>query len=202
MLKQNLIQLGEFRDFSPAREVILLDQGDDELPFERIKCVELCEIGHAWLEMPRIDGEPLPRWSEFQPKNFSATLDKLCVLKVRNWQQNEIEFSLYGGHPTDFIGLGQPLVMQELRNDPLRVSNYIDIRDRAGMAIDNEAPQYVRKTLSWNDENYIEYETLMLPFMPADGEQRLLQPVSARARLRKPDPDAPPIWCEVSRRER
>jgi len=177
--------------------VVHLDQGDDMLPFDRIECGDLRSIGKAWIAMPRNQGEYLPSWNEFDPADFKFCLDKFCVLKVQDWRKNQIEFSLYGGHPTDYLGNGKPLVMQNLRSNPLHSANYIDIRDRAGRAIDNEAPQYVRKTLSWNDQSYIEYETLMLPFLPDQGVQRLLQPVSARALLRLVKSDVEPTLSDV-----
>ena len=192
--------LRKFRASTPARptrNVVLLDQADDTLPFGRIECPDLRTIGKAWLDMPRVSGEAIPRWSEFSPADFRFFLDKFCVLKLQDWRNDEIEFSLYGTHPTDFLGNGRPLVMQDMRNNPLHSGNYLDIRDRAGRAVDNQAPQYVRKTLSWNDRNYIEYETLMLPFIAQDGVHRVLQPVSARARLRLVEPDSPPKWCEI-----
>ena len=201
MLALNSQHLREFNDVTPAREVVLLDQGHDMIPFDRIECRDLRRIGAAWLRMPREGRRRLPRWEMFRPADFKPVLDKFCVLRVHDWRADEIEFSLYGGHPTDFIGSGKPLVMQDMRHDPLRSANYYDIRDRAGRAVDYEAPQYVRKTLSWNDKNYIEYETLMLPFEPGKGTRRVLQPVSARARLRLVHSDRASSWCEVIRRK-
>ncbi len=158
---------------------MVVDSEEDALPFERILCEDLCIIGRAWLEMERKDGEALPRWNAFDPTRFIGMIDKFCVLKRENGQPDTLEFSLYGGHATDFVGRGKRIVLHEMRRDPLRVANYRDIRTRAERAIDNESPQYVRKTLSWNDENYTEYEALMLPFMPDEKEQRVLHPISA-----------------------
>jgi len=189
-------QLREFQGRTPAREVVVLDQGDDVLPFDRIRCPDLIAIGQAWLDMPRNEGRTIPEWRAFSPAAFASCLDKLCVLKARDWRAHDIEFSLYGNHPTDFLGNGRSLVMKEMRGDPMHEANYLDILNRAGRAIENAMPQYVRKTLSWNEGNYIDYETLMLPFVAEDGVQRLLQPVSARARVRVTTP-SPGRWCEV-----
>lgn len=190
--------LKEYHDYEPPREVVILKNADNFLPIFEINCSDLRLIGEAWLAMPRVSGEELPRWSAFRPKDFVSCLDKFCVLKVEDWKADKLEFSLYGGHPTDYIGCGKPLVMQQLRRDPLRSANYYDIRDRAGRAIDNKAPQFVRKTLSWNANNYIEYETLMLPFMAEGGVQRVLQPVSARAMDKSFGAEPSSVWCRVA----
>ncbi len=204
MLAHARADLQSFTNETPPREVVTLDIGEDTIPVKRIKCPQLLFIGQSWLQMHREAGERLPRWQEFDLNKFTRVIEKFCVIKVVDWRADQIEFSLYGEHPTDFIGGGKPLVMQKLRQDPLRSGNYYDIRDRAGRAVDNEAPQYARKTLSWNERNYIEYETLMLPFVPEDGIQRILQPVSARARRRKTKHSNYPArnWCEISGNDR
>ncbi len=179
---RNLFLLHRRDNSTPARNVDLIDWEDDDLPFDRIKCEHLRKIGEAWLSMERKAGEALPRWSAFSPAQFVDVIDKICVLKAEDWRADNIEFSLYGGHATEFIGQGKPLALQEMRHNPLHKANYVDVRDRAGRAIENNAPQYARKTLSWNDEGHMEYEALMLPFMPQGKVQRLLQPVSVRLR--------------------
>ena len=181
-LCRNLFLLHRRRESTPARKVVLIDSEDDVLPFDRIQCEDLRMIGDAWLGMPREEGETLPRWSVFDTSQFTGTLDKICVLKATDWRADEIEFSLFGGHATDLIGRGKPISLQRMRRDPQCCANYIEVRNRAGRAIDNEAPQYARKTLSWNQQSHIEYETLMLPFMAEGKVQRLLQPISARHR--------------------
>jgi hypothetical protein len=163
----------------PALSVIVLDEGYDSIPFERISCPDLVFIAQCWLAMPRDEESGLPRWTAFRHAEFVSVLDKFCVLKVIDWRNDALEFSLYGGHPTEMIGRGRPLVMSEMRTDPLRAANYRDIRDRTGRAVENRAPQYARKTLSWDERDYIEYEALMLPFHPGADSQRVLQPVSA-----------------------
>jgi hypothetical protein len=167
---------------TPARSVVTLDTQQDMIPFDRIKCADLREIGKAWQEYARIEGEPLPRWRMFRVSDFIRTIERLCVLRVEDDRIDDLEFSLYGSHASEYIGNGRRLVLQNLRTDPLRQNNYIDIRDRAERAIINERPQYARKSLSWENKAYIEYEVLMLPFMAEDGTQRLLQPFSARIR--------------------
>jgi len=189
--------LREFQGRTPAREVTVLDRGDDALPFDRIRCPDLRAIGQAWLDMPRGEGETIPHWRAFSPADFASCLEKLCVIKARDWRAHDIEFSLYGSHPTEFIGNGRPLVLADMREDPVHEENYLDIVNRAGRAIENAAPQYVRKSLSWNEDNYIDYEALMLPFVAEGGVQRLLQPLSARARLVAPTAAPVRRWCEV-----
>lgn len=162
-----------------ARRVELLDFEYDSIPFDRIQCPDLRQIGRVWLDYPRQTGQALPQWRQFSPVQFRSMIDKLCVLSVEDWSTEQLEFTLYGGHPTEYIGLGKPLSLQEMRADPFRRNNYADIRDRARRATRNETPQYARKTLSWNDHDFIEYEVLMLPFAPEGGSQRILQPVSA-----------------------
>lgn len=179
---RNLFLLHRSNGPIPARSVEIIDWQDDDMPFDRIRSADLREIGDAWLRMERHPGEGLPRWSAFDPARFTKMLDKFCVLKTMDGRIDDIEFSLYGGHATHFIGQGKSLSLQEMRHDPLRSANYRDVRDRAWRAIETEAPQYVRKSLSWNDERYTEYETLMLPFMPDGAIRRLLQPVSAWVR--------------------
>lgn len=180
---RNMFLLHRSNDSIPARSIEIIDSQDDDLPFDRIQCEDLRKIGDAWLRMERQPSEALPRWSAFDPARFTRMLDKFCVLKAGDLRADEIEFSLCGGHATHFIGQGKMLSLQEMRHDPQRAPNYRDVRNRASRAIENEAPQYVRKTLSWNDKNCTEYEALMLPFMPQGTMQRLLQPVSARIRL-------------------
>lgn len=202
MLARNTLHLREFQGVGSAQEVVILDQGEDHIPFDRIVCGDLRTLGQAWLEMNRKEGCALPCWSEFRPYEFKPLVEKLCVMKVEDWRNDKLEFSVFGGHATDFIGCGRPFVLQEMRRDPRYYANYCDIRDRTGRAIDSEAPQYVRKTLSWNDRNFIEYEVLMLPFRPQNGVQRLLQPISARARSRSDILGLEHEWCEVARRRR
>jgi len=179
---RNLFLLHRHRDSTPAHSVVLIDSEDDALPIERILCDDLRMIGTAWLDMPRREGEALPRWDAFDCRRFVTVLDKMCVVRAMDWQCDRIEFSLYGGHATDHIGLGKPLSLQQMRLDPLRKANYLDTRDRVGRSIDHAAPQYARKTLSWNQDPNTEYEILTLPFMPQEGFQRILCPVSARLR--------------------
>lgn len=194
--------LSDFSDRCPARKVTILDRSDDMLPFWRIRCADLRNIGRAWLAMPREEGAAVPPWHAFSPAAFASCLDKLCVIKAGDWRAHEIEFSLCGDHPTEFLGNGRPFVLAEMRRDPLQESIYFDILNRAGRAIENGMPQYVRKSMAWNDRNFIEYESLMLPFAAEGGVQRLLQPVSARARVIRSDARRPgdadtPLWCEM-----
>jgi len=177
------LDIADLYDQSTDRKVNLLDSEQDALPFDRIFCPDLITIGRAWSEMPCEPGEDLPRWSCFKPFSFKSCLDKMCVISVEDWRANALEFTLYGEHPTEFVGLGRPLSLQALRHDPQRRVYFDDIRDRVGRAIDHNAPQYARKTLSWNDRGFIEYEILMLPFQPNEGVQRILQPLSARIEL-------------------
>jgi len=170
-------------DESEQRDVVLLDSEQDNIPFDRIQCPDLRAIGESWLAMPRETGQPLPEWKSFRPFDFKRSVEKMCVLSVEDWRADKLEFSLYGSHPTEFIGLGRPLSMEQLRTDTLRRGYYEDIRDRVGRAVDKNAPQYARKTLSWNDHGRVEYEVLMLPFTRQERVQRVLQPVSATVEL-------------------
>jgi len=165
------------------RQVVLLDQEQDAIPFDRIRCPDLVAIGRAWQDMPRETGEALPRWSCFRPFEFKSSIEKMCVIAVEDWQADALEFSLYGNHPTEFVGLGRPLSLQRLCRDARRRGYYEDIRQRVGRAITNDAPQYARKTLSWNDRGFVQYEVLMLPFLRNGKVQRVLQPVSAKVEM-------------------
>jgi len=165
------------------RRVVLLDEEQDSLPFDRIVCPDLIELGRAWKAMPREAGERLPRWSCFRPFDFKSSVEKMCVISVEDWHADAFEFTLYGNHPTELIGLGKPLSLQRLRNDPQRRGYFEDIRNRVGRAVTNYAPQYARKTLSWNDRGFIQYEVLMLPFQGNGDVQRILQPVSAKVEM-------------------
>jgi len=163
------------------REIVLLDSEQDSLPYDRIVCPDLQAIGRAWEAMPREAGEALPRWQCFRPSAFKCCLDKMCVISVEDWQADALEFTLYGDHATEYVGLGRPLSLQSLRRDPQRRAYYEDIRDRVGLAVQHDAPQYARKTLSWNECGFIQYEILMLPFQQEGTIQRILQPLSAKA---------------------
>ena len=164
------------------REVVILDEAINILPLDRIESPELLSIAEVWLELPREGNRGLPRWSSFSPAMIAPQLSKMCVLRVGTENVDDIEFSLYGGHPTQHIGNGRPLVMQDLRVDPLRKNNYVDIRDRAGRAIENAAPQFARKTLSWDGCPDVEYEVMMLPFVSEEGTSRVMQPLASQAR--------------------
>lgn len=179
MLYRQMLDVHDISGYQPARSVEIRDVEDDGIPLDRIDCPDLRSIGQAWLDLPRTGRESLPRWKDFKPANFIPVIERLCVLRVSDGSIDDLEFTLYGAHATEFIGNGRKLKLQSLRYDPLRQANYIDIRDRARRAIQNESPQYVRKSLSWNGQGFIEYELLMLPFTVSDNSQRLLQPVSA-----------------------
>lgn len=165
-----------------AHPVTVLDEAIDSLPFDRIQCPDLRAMGQLWLSLPRHEGEKLPRWATFSPQMAIPYLRKICVMHVGDWENDEIEFTLYGGHATDRVGNGQRLVLEKMREDPLRRPNYSDIRERAGRAVDHSAPQYARKTLSWDGCDDVEYELLMLPFMPENGFSRVLQPLTSDQR--------------------
>lgn len=179
MLYRQTLDVRDVSNYEPARSIILRDLEDDAIPIDRIECADLRRIGQAWLDFPRTQGSRLPRWEDFKPIDFTDMIERLCVLRVDNGRIDDLEFTLYGAHATEFIGNGRKLVLQSLRYDPSRRNNYLDIRDRARRAIMNQSPQYVRKSLSWNGLGFIEYELLMLPFQYANNSQRLLQPVSA-----------------------
>lgn len=168
---------------SEERQVVLLDSEKDSLPFDRMACPDLIEIGRAWEGLPREADERLPRWSHFRPFDFKSSIDKMCVISVEDWKTHALEFTLYGQHATEFVGLGRPLSLQALREDPKRCTYYEDIRCRAGRAIENDAPQYAHKTLSWNDRGFVQYEILMLPFLQEGAVQRILQPLSAKVEM-------------------
>jgi len=162
--------------------VVIFDEVHDALPLEKVRCPDLKLIGQVWLDLPREAGEPLPRWGAFSPSMITRQLDKVCILHVGDWRNDEIKFSLYGGHATERVGNGHPLDLDQLRNDTKRMSNYQDILHRAGRAVDNAAPQYAFKNLSWDGCEEVEYELLMLPFMPENGVSRVMQPVSSQQR--------------------
>lgn len=165
----------------PSQLPALLENCADRIPFDKLQCNDLEWIAESWAALPVQAGELLPRWDSFNVADFARVLDKLCVLHVRDWRTNDIEFVVYGGHPTRFVGLGKPVKLAKMRSDPVAYNNYVDICDRVGRAVCNSKPQYARKTLSWNGRDDIEYETLILPFAPdGSGVQRVLQPVSAR----------------------
>jgi len=165
-----------------AHPVTVLDEAIDSLPFDRIRCSDLRALGKLWQSLARREGEILPRWETFSPNMAIPYLSKICVLHVGDWENDEIEFTLYGGHATDRVGNGQRLVLEKMRNDPLRRTNYRDIKERAGRAVDHSAPQYARKTLSWDGCDEVEYELLMMPFMPENGMSRVLQPLTSERR--------------------
>jgi len=164
----------------PLGKVTLLEDVTDGLPYDTIRCRDLHWIARRWSAMPLREGEKLPRWDCFDVKAFAAVLSRLCVLHIEDRQVDTLEFAVYGSHPTNYVGLGKPLRLSDMKGDAQTYENYVDIRDRAIRAIRNETPQYARKTLAWNGRADIEYEALMLPFAP-DGSpvQRLLQPISA-----------------------
>ena len=170
------------RNPEAARPVVILDEAVNALPFHRIQCPDLKDIGAMWLALPREHGEPLPRWATFSPAMIAPLLSKVCILRVGDWREDDIKFSLYGGHATARIGNGQPLVLSALKDDPKRCGNYHDICTRAGRSVDDAAPQYARKTLSWDGFEEVAYEVLMLPFMPENGISRVMQPITSQER--------------------
>lgn len=179
MLTAKAMAAGELHRTDPSG-VELLDVEHDAIPYDRMVCPFMDRVARKWEALPRTEGERLPPWSAFSPQAFKTELTRLCVLQAEDWRADRIEFTLYGAHPTDFIGGGKALSMQAMRASAALRANYEDIRDRAGRAIDRGLPQYARKTMSWASRGYIEYEVLMLPFAPTgDGRQRLLQPASA-----------------------
>jgi len=169
-------------DVEHALPVVIYDEETDRLPFEKIRCPDLHFIGSVWAGLPRVDGEPLPRWSAFSPSMITRQLSKVCILHVGDWRRDQIKFTLYGGHATERVGNGRALNLHQLRNDPKRRSNYRDIRDRAGRAVDHAAPQYALKNLSWDGCSEVEYELLMLPFMAENGISRVMQPLNSSKR--------------------
>lgn len=164
---------GERSDFVLKETVNAIDLND-------IECIDLRRIADVWLGLPREEGEVLPRWSSFSPSMITPQLNKVCILHVGN--DREVEFSLYGGHATERIGNGQPLVLQKLPDDPLRRANYYDIRARAVRAVEEAAPQYAKKTLGWDGLPDVRYELLMLPFHPENGFSRVMQPLTSEPR--------------------
>ena len=172
------------RAVSPSDKMpLLLNEVVNDLPVDLIECPDLLDIGQMWLQLPRPDGEQLPRWADFKPAMIARYLAKMSILHVQDWRAGEIEFTLYGDHLTKNIGNGRPLNLAKLRADPMGHENYIDIVTRAGRAIEREAPQYARKTLAWDGLGEVEYELLMLPFQPDEnGMSRVMQPLSSQPR--------------------
>lgn len=162
--------------------VVILDEEIDALPFDRIACPDLKAIAEVWLDLPRADGDMLPRWSSFSPAMVKRHLDKVCVLQVGDIENHEIEFTVYGNHPTELIGNGKPVKMQDMRESRSEQRNYADIRQRTGRSITNKAPQFARKARSLEGSGEIEYELILLPFETENGTTRLLQPLSSTER--------------------
>jgi len=109
-------------------------------------------------------------------------LDKVCILQVGDIEKHEIEFTVYGDHPTELIGNGKPVTLKEMRASRTRHKNYADIRQRTGRSISNQAPQFARKAMSWGGLEELEYELLTLPFETENGMTRVLQPLSSAER--------------------
>jgi len=140
-----------------AFPVIILDEELDGLPFERIACSDIKAIAEVWLNLPRAPGEELPRWSSFSPKMVTRQLEKICILRVGDLENGEIEFTLYGHHPTELLGNGKPLKLREMRKNRSQRKNYSDILSRTGRSIANKAPQFARKAMSWDGADEVEY---------------------------------------------
>ena len=169
-----------------ALPVVVIDEELDALPFDRIACPDIKAVADVWLKLPRAEGDKLPRWSSFSPAMVKRQLDKVCILQVGNLDDEEIEFSLYGNHPTEVLGDGKPLRLQEMRKNQSQRQNYLDIFRRAGRTIANKAPQFARKAMSSEGSGEIEYEVVMLPFEAENGVTRILQPVSSTERRLSP----------------
>ena len=165
-----------------AVPVFILDEEMDALPFDRITCPDLKAVAEVWLSLPRTEGEILPRWSSFSPAMVKPQLDKVCILQVGDLENHEIEFTLYGNHPTEVLGNGKPLKLQEMRVDQSQKHLYVDIFRRTGRSIANKAPQFARKAMSWKDLGEVEYELVMLPFETENGVTRILQPLCSTER--------------------
>ncbi len=177
---RNLMQSNDGSMEKLPRDVVVLGEGHDSIPFDSISCRDLAFIAQSWIDMPRLPGEPLPRWSEFRLSAFVKVINKLCVVLAREGDADRMEITVCGQHATEYVGNGKPIDLAHMRNDPLRCANYADIRDRVARAIANNAPQYALKTLSWQDMGYVEYEVMVLPFMSESGAQRILHPISVQ----------------------
>lgn len=165
-----------------ALPVVILDEEFDALPFDRIACSDLKAVAEVWLKLPRVDGNTLPRWSSFSPAMVKLQLDKVCILQVGDLENDEIEFTLYGNHPTEVLGDGKPVDLKEMRQSQSQWKNYQDISERTGRSITNKAPQFARKAKSWGGAAEVEYELIMLPFETENGVTRVLQPLSSTER--------------------
>ncbi len=171
-----LIDFAGFNAVSSSMEI--LDQQLDFVPRDRLRCIDLLELHHAWVALPRREGE-LPDYEDFDEGSFQAIEPKISRMVVKDWQAGDMEYATYGQHPATFLNRGKPLTMAELWQDPKRRDNYVDIKNRVGRCIDKRQPNYVHKRLNWGARGFVSYEVIFLPFRSGENEHIVLTPVSA-----------------------
>jgi len=124
------------------------------------------------------DAGGLPDWSAFRPFDHPQLLTHVSVTKridgryayvllgesVRRWLPSQ----------TDGV---QPKVKGKFLDEVVPESVARDVTMRSDRAYDDEAPNYVERTMSWNPgHDFVRYRALILPFECArDGDPRMLK---------------------------
>ena len=173
-----LIDFAGFIAHSNSLEV--LDHELDFVPRDRLRCMDLVELHDSWASLPR-QARSLPNFQDFDIGKFASIRSKISRMVVKNWEDDDFEYVEYGDHPAQYLNLGNSLTMAELREDPDRRDNYLDIKTRVGRCIERALPSYVHKRISWGPRGFISYEVIFLPFLSGPDEHTILTPVSAYA---------------------
>ncbi len=171
-----LINFSGFNALSSTVEI--LDEEQDFVPKDRVRCMDLLELHDEWESLARKAGG-LPDYQDLDIEKFYGMKSKISRMAVRNWEADDFEYVEYGEHPAMYLNLGKGLVMAQLREDPERRQNYLDIKKRVGRCIEQAKPSFVHKRLSWGLRGFVSYEVIFLPFSSGTDEHTVLTPVSA-----------------------
>ena len=183
-MNRTRIELQEMGTGDAPRDVLILAESAGRAMLDTIECADLRRLVASWSAFAADPDTALPRWASFSPAIFRTMLPKICVLKVG---RDGMEYSLSGGHANDYLNGGRSLSVEKMRRDPGRRGEFVDLHARVTAAVQHRAAVYVRKAVVWQASRYVEYETVLLPFAPEGGCQRVLQPVSARIRRTLPN---------------
>lgn len=116
------------------------------------------------------DGQP-PQWDEQTHQALKPVSRRLMiVLADGDWQKDEFDVVYCGQHVADFLNQGKPVRYQQMRREnPGFEKNYQDVKTRNGRVFDSRQPELVIKRMDWADMSYVQYQSLILPFL-CDGK--------------------------------
>lgn len=112
----------------------------------------------------------LPQWDDTSHKALMPVGRRLMVvLADGDWRRDEFDVIYCGQHVSDFLNQGKPVRYQKMRaENPDFEKNYQDVKTRNGRVFDTRHPELVMKKMEWADMRYVQYQSLILPFMCGD----------------------------------